>query len=449
MTAVAYREDVEFLGDANPALIDRNASEFRRLHTLIESTDDAFRKAGKVEWVSEARNLYVKRLGESKALADALSEAFRKASSALASYADAVTTARTHYKSGQHTEAKLSEVMAREAMAITPTARAAEPLRQWEDLRGSSGVLDWLAEATVDVDAIREEANRLYNQTKDHYGDALRVESAARELCIAALKAAYKSIPDYQGTMPDAAAFLKNLGPLQSEAREASHNPNTQLAGSGPKVDAIPTVGRDVVVSEALFRIRTRLDGLPEGQGNDYWLWSRSDEGRREYISGNKELIRAAAADSGLPPEMVAGIAWKEVAGDPGWLDDAAFEGRKILPGTDDPDLTSMGPMAIQVRRAAEVLGYDPHNLTDIQRSTVVDAMKDPATNIFIASEHLAQLKAESGFADVPPDQMTREQMQELASRYNGGPYYNTDPDAQRYGRQFDQHVDEAKEALR
>ncbi|MFP1625072.1 hypothetical protein ACLB9X_07660 [Streptomyces sp. 5K101] len=145
---------------------------------------------------------------------------------------------------------------------------------------------------------------------------------------------------------------------------------------------------------------------------------------------------------------MVAGIAWQEVEGDPGVLDDLAYEGRKIIPGSEDPDRTSMGPMAIQVRRAAEVLGYDPQNLTDIQRSTVVDAIKDPGTNIFIASEYLAQLKAESSFADVPPDQMTRAQMQELAARYNGGPYYETDA-AQGYGRGFDNKLDQAKEALR
>ncbi|WP_258024920.1 hypothetical protein [Streptomyces bambusae] len=42
---------------------------------------------------------------------------------------------------------------------------------------------------------------------------------------------------------------------------------------------------------------------------------------------------------------------------------------------------------------------------------------------------------------------MTRAQMQELAARYNGGPYYK-DPNAQRYGDQFNDHVDQAKEAL-
>ncbi|MFE8012428.1 hypothetical protein ACFU3O_06755 [Streptomyces antibioticus] len=444
---MAYRKDVEFLENANAALIELSAAEFTRLRKLIDTTDDAFRKAGEVDWQSEARDLYVKRLNEAKELTDALAGAFGVAGTALSAYAEAVTTARSHYKSGQRTESKLSEVMSREATAITPTARAAEPLRQWEDLRGTSGVLDWLAEATVDVDAIREDAERYYNQTKDHYGDALRVESEAREKCVADVKAAYRSLPDFRSPVTDPEQLLRNLGPLRAEARQASENPYAQLPGVGPKIDAIPTMGGNVVTNEILSRIQTRIDGLPQAQGNNYWLPSTSDEGRREYISANSALIKAAAHDAGLPPEMVAGIAWQEVMGDPAVIDDLAYEGRKVLPFSEDPDETSMGPMSIQVRRAAEVLGYDPQHLTDMQRDQVVGALKDPAKNIFIASEYLAQLKAESGFADVPPEQMTRSQMQELAARYNGGPYYE-DPHAEAYGRGFNKNVGQAKEAL-
>ncbi|MET9108461.1 hypothetical protein [Streptomyces zhihengii] len=94
--------------------------------------------------------------------------------------------------------------------------------------------MDWLAEATVDVDSIREDAERLYNQTKDHYGDALHAKSAARRLCVADLKAAHKAIPEFKGTVPDIAAFLKGLGPLQTKAREARGNPGTQLPGAPP-----------------------------------------------------------------------------------------------------------------------------------------------------------------------------------------------------------------------
>lgn len=110
---MAHREDVEFLEDANPALIGRGAAEFTRLHKLIDTTDDAFRKAVKVDWQSDARELYAKRLSEAKELTDALSEAFRRVGNALTSYADAVTTAKSHYKNGKASEGKLSEVMSR------------------------------------------------------------------------------------------------------------------------------------------------------------------------------------------------------------------------------------------------------------------------------------------------------------------------------------------------
>lgn len=445
---MTYREAVQFLENASPALIDRNAEEFRRLHNLIESTDASFGKAAKVDWVSEARDNYVKRLDEAREMADALSASFRKVWKALAAYADAVTTAQGHYKNGKSTEYKLAEVISREAVAITPTARKAEPLRQWEDLRSTTGVLDFIAELGIDLDAIREEAERYYNQTKDHYGDAERVESEARRKCVADIKAAYDSLPDFRGGIPDPLKVLAGLGALRNEARQASDDPNVQLPGSVGKTDTIPTVRGDEEVSDILRRIRDRVGELPEGQGNNYWLPSDDDENRKEYIAANKEIIKAAAEETGLPPEMIAGIAWQEVEGMPGVVDDLSHPARELYPLDKPADETSMGPMSIQVRRAAEVLGYDPANLTDAQRDTVIEALKDPAQNIFIASEYLAQLKAESGFADVPPEKMTREQMQELAARYNGGPGYQN-PDAQAYGRAFDSRVDQAKEALK
>lgn len=56
-------------------------------------------------------------------------------------------------------------------------------------------------------------------------------------------------------------------------------------------------------------------------------------------------------------------------------------------------------------------------------------------------------LKEGSGFADVPADEMTREQRQELAARYNGP--YGQDDKAQAYGRGFDRNLDDARSALK
>ncbi|WP_128431587.1 hypothetical protein [Streptomyces cyaneus] len=445
---MAYRADVEFLDASNPQLIERTAAEYGRLHTLLASCDDDFRKAGKVEWESEHRERYSKRLKEALDLAEHLSAAFSRVRKALDAYATAVEQAKGHFKSGRTTEDRLVEVMSREAHAITPTARAAEPLHQWEDLRGTTGFLDWAAELTVDVDAIREEAEHYYNATRNHYGDAQRVESAAREDCVHEIGAALRSLPDFRGGDADYPALLAGaVDALRQEVSDASRNPNAQLPGTGMKIDSIPTASSDTPVSPSLQRIRDRLAHLPGAQDHYLYLPSDDDAGRRKYISGNKALINDAAHNSGLPPEMLAGIAWREVEGDPSWIDEAAYGVRRHLPGMGEADQTSMGPIAIQVRRSAEVLGYDPENLTDAQREEVVSASKDPGQNIYIAAEYLAQLKAESEFADVPPEQLTRAQMQELAARYNGGPYYRSD-DAQAYGRQFDRDVDDAKQAL-
>ncbi|RSO04614.1 hypothetical protein DMH18_33650 [Streptomyces sp. WAC 06783] len=444
---MTYRSDVHFLELCNPPLIEQAGDEYRRLHALLASCEDDFRKAGRIDWQGQGREQYTTRLKEATALGEHLSEAFRRVGKALYAYAKAVADAKRHFENGRSTESRLAEVVSREGTPITPTARAAEPMRQWEDLRGTTGFLDWVAELFADPDEIREEADRYYNATSDSYADALRVETEARTHCVAEIRAAFQSLPDFRGgDFVDAVQLQGGVDALRRETKDAADDPLAQLFGTGAKTDAIPKVDPGVAVSPALLRIKLKTAGL-EADGNYHWLPSDSDEERRKYISNNKHLLRNAARDAGLPPEMVAGIAWKEVEGDPSWVDDAATWGRGNLPFTEDPDLTSMGPMSIQVRRAAEVLGYDPQNLSDQQREEVTGALKDPAQNAYIAAEYLAQLKAESDFADVPPEKMTREQMQELAARYNGGPYYRSEG-AQRYGSQFNEHVDQAKEAL-
>lgn len=461
MIEVTHRSDVEFLELCNPYLIERNAQEYRRLHQLLESTDSAFLKASRTEWVSEANDLYKKRLHEAEILATALSGSFRKSWIALVDYAEAVDRAKTRFEGGQSSEASLSQVMSQVAEPITETAQRAEPMRQWEDLRKRTGVLDWLAEISVDVDEIREEAERHYNAAKTAFGEARQIEREARSTCVTELNKARRSLPDFRGEFPDPSTLLAGMPDFRHEVTEAEHDPNVMLAGAGPKVDGIAAnVGNDRV-SPKLRDIRSRLDGLPPAMDQNKWLPSNSNAERREWIRANRKHITDAAAYTGLPADMVAGIAWQEVQGDPKWVDDVSDNYRQSqyemwpefqwvadkvgLSG--DADQTSMGPIAIQIRRSAEVLGYDPENLTPAQRDEVEEATQDPGTNVYIASEYLAQLKAESSFADVPADQMTPAQYQELAARYNGGPGWQTD-DAQAYGRGFGYNLDQARQAL-
>jgi hypothetical protein len=462
VSRVKYRADVEFLELCSPPLIERNAQEFRRIHRLIESADASFQKAVRTEWVSEANDRYEKRLREAEELASHLSDAYRQAWKALLSYADAAKRAKERFEDGQSSEGKLSAVMGREASPVTEKAQEAEPMRQWEDLRKRTGVMDWFAEITVDVDEIRDEAERYYKQTGNAYSDAARIESNARDTCLAVLGKAHRSLPDFRGDLPNPAKLLPGMPAFRKEVSEAKDDPNIALPGAGPKVDGIMPNAGDSRVSPKLAEIRSRLDGFSDAKGNNYWLPSNSDEDRREWIHANREHIRDAAKYTGLPEDAIAGIAWQEVQGDPGWADDVAHNYREnqheVWPEFQwaaekvglggEADETSMGPMAIQLRRSAEVLGYDPEHMTDAQRDEVEKATKDPGTNIYVASEYLAQLKAESDFADVPADEMTPRQYQELAARYNGGPYWESDA-AQAYGRGFNDNIDNARQALR
>ena len=144
---------------------------------------------------------------------------------------------------------------------------------------------------------------------------------------------------------------------------------------------------------------------------------------------------------------MLAGIAWQEVDGDPRVVDDIAYHVRRVVPGLRSADKTSMGPLSVQVRRAAEVLGYDPRRLSGRRRRIVVSAVREPRQNIFIAAAYLAGLRSETDFAAVAPERLTRGQLQDLAARYNGGPFFRVTA-AQAYGRAFAAHLDAATAAL-
>jgi hypothetical protein len=344
--------------------------------------------------------------------------------------------------------------------AITREAQEAEPMRQWEDMRDTTGVMDFFAELTMDVDDIRDDANRLHDAAGGDSHLAKITEHEAREICVHELKQAYDLLPDFRMGFIQRVDVVSAIAELRREAAEASTNPLTRLPGSVPKQDYSLLAGDDIV-SPTLRDIRLQIANLPGAQ-DSYWSPPSTAQDRADWIAANKEIIKAAARNSGLPPDMVAGIAWQEVGGQPGILDDMTDTIREqadspLSPSAPeslpwrlggDPDNTSMGPIAIQVRRGAEVLGYDPEHLTDQQRGTVETALQDPAQNIFIASEYLAQLKAEREFADVPAEEMTPAQYQELAARYNGGPYWETD-DAQDYGRGFANNLNEARNALR
>lgn len=452
---MTYYADVKFLENCDPKLIERNAAEYKRMRDLLDSLEPSVKKAQDVDWASDSRAAYENRLKDVRGLVQGLMSGYETAWKALLRYADAVEEARQSLRQGGDAQDRLSEVISREAVPLTRTAQDAEPMRRWEDLRGTTGVLDWLAELGTDPDAIKDEANRYHEQAETAFSAALRAEQGPRAECVAALKRAKGQIPDLR-TAKDTAELLSQVKALSWEKGEAAGNPLTQLHGTGDK-GSLPTVG-DEKVSPLLQDLRNHRKSMPDVDS----LWLTDAFGSKEgWIAKNKGAIKEAAEAYGLPPDMVAGIAWIEVGGKPYMADDqtkvfrtAAESGWSPvtpdhLPGplAGHRDNTSFGPMAVQVRRAAEVLGYDPENLTQDQREELTTSLKDPSQNMLISAKYMADLKAQSSFADVPPEEMTPAQYRELAARYNGGPYWEGE-DAQGYADTFEQNRQKSRKAL-
>ena len=152
---------------------------------------------------------------------------------------------------------------------------------------------------------------------------------------------------------------------------------------------------------------------------------------KRQWVRGYRDVIKAAARQFDLPEILVGGVAYVEVGGDPLWIDDIAHKIREFdhaadpvlepLTITTEPEKTSFGNVSIQIRRAAEALGYKPEKLSDEQEKMIIDSLKDPRQNIFISAKHLADFK-DIDFKGKSAGQMTLEDIMVTATRYNRGP---------------------------
>jgi RHS repeat-associated protein len=139
-----------------------------------------------------------------------------------------------------------------------------------------------------------------------------------------------------------------------------------------------------------------------------------------QFVYENREIIKAAAVKYDLPAELVAGVVFNEIGGkDP--IKPAVYWARSWIPGTSDKDETSLGQQSIQVRRAAESLGYNPKNLSDPQRNEILSSIKDPSQSIFIAAKHLSDLRNVDSPGKSGKD-LTSDDIKLIGARYNQGP---------------------------
>lgn len=173
--------------------------------------------------------------------------------------------------------------------------------------------------------------------------------------------------------------------------------------------------------------IRDLAAKYPPKPGTNEWtaedlLRLLSDEAtfdfKRQWVHGYRDAINAAADRFDLPRELVAGVAFIEVGGDPLPIDDIAYGLRK----TTSRDRTSIGNMSVQVRRAIRSLGYDTSSdLSPSQRRMIITSLKNPQTSIFVAAKHLSDLRNRD-YEGVSALHLNKNQIEVIATRFNFGP---------------------------
>lgn len=140
------------------------------------------------------------------------------------------------------------------------------------------------------------------------------------------------------------------------------------------------------------------------------------------WVRAHRAVIREVARRHDLPDWFVAGVAWAEVGGDPPSIDHLAYSYRRDIGiGSRSEADTSFGAVSIQIRRAAEELGYDPLAMSKLQRSFLIGSLGDPQQNLFIVGSHLDRLR-DVDFPGKPAELLTDDDLRVTGTRYNRGP---------------------------
>lgn len=121
------------------------------------------------------------------------------------------------------------------------------------------------------------------------------------------------------------------------------------------------------------------------------------------WVKKHRSLIITTAINYRLPPELLAGVCWIEVGGDPNAIDRVAFEIRIIdWSGPDyidsnftvstSPAKTSFGFVSMQLRTAAETMGLNADEMSDSELRELSECLEKDTYNIRLVAMHLRQL---------------------------------------------------------
>lgn len=226
-----YKDEVRYIEGMNPHLVEAAAEDFKRVVRLIDSALPTIDEAKqKVEWEGAGKDALDRRLREADMILEALRHEYDRAGRALDDYVTAQKEAKALVGRGVVAEFMLGARIEN----ILSVKYDDQPMRKWDSLRAQPEPSFWEDEpsgSNYQVEAVREEADRLYNEASDFYTRAKRTESQARALVVAALESARRGLPDFQADAGHAQEIINSVPGLRDETLQAARDPNARRPG--------------------------------------------------------------------------------------------------------------------------------------------------------------------------------------------------------------------------
>ena len=149
------------------------------------------------------------------------------------------------------------------------------------------------------------------------------------------------------------------------------------------------------------------------------------------WVSHNKNYINSNAGKYQFPPELLAGVCWIEVGGDPSFIDSVAFNVRAFdwsgpdwvdrkMTMTRDPSRTSFGAVSMQLGTAAHAMGLDIKTMSNQQVRGLANCLQKDVFNIELVARHLRQLIDHDKLQKNPPS-LDFDAVKIVGARYNRG----------------------------
>ncbi|MFK7785982.1 MAG: hypothetical protein AB8B56_12740 [Crocinitomicaceae bacterium] len=149
------------------------------------------------------------------------------------------------------------------------------------------------------------------------------------------------------------------------------------------------------------------------------------------WVVYHKDQIKREASTHGFPAELLAGVCYVEVGGDPHIIDTLGLIGRAFdysgpdwvdenMTITNRPYRTSFGSVSMQLATAANTLGKDATTMSYSELRSLATCLESDVFNISLVSDHLVEIIQHDNLGSTSSE-ISMDDVRIIGARYNRG----------------------------